>query len=468
MPGLALGAHHRAPLRGGVIVSGKLNYSTVMHHLRWLWQPLTAFVAALLLLLNLLLWLLWYQPASEELAASSQRLGESLARTLAFDIAAPLQRGDRLAISLLLNRTAEEPLVASAALSSVNEELTLTSRPSNRDPIDPEQYSHPVHFESELLGHTAVQIENRPLVDWQTRTGRSWFLFNLLAIGGAIGLLYWRTQVDDRSTVRLAKQLGEHIPEWRNEFDGPPEAQLKALVNRLSDSMDRNSQILRTLTSSTDQSEAERLLEQVQLVGEKGAYCDVALLNVQCHNWDELTRQYDAHQLQTLWARYEHLITQVGELYGGVLLPEGFTLVFGLSDDDHYAMNALCAARVLQMAAEQKHRESSWLQPSFGYSLSAGPSFVSRTTKHGLPLPLVAGDASQWLQQVSALQPRNTIYLAEPLLQHREVNQNIEVTLLRDITLSDGGRLEVWELDGIHGNRDRLLESQAKTLLDAG
>jgi len=437
-----------------------------MHQLRWLWQPLTAFVAALLLLLNLLLWLFWYQPASEVLNESSRRLGESLARTLAFDIAAPLQRGDRLAISLLLNRTAEEPLVTSASLSSVDQELTLASRPSNREPMQPVQFSHPVHFESELLGHTDIQLDRRPWVDWQTRTLRSWFLFNLIALAGAGGLLFWRSRVEHATTARLAHQLTEHLPEWRDAFSGPPEAQLKALVERLSDAMDRNGQILRTLATSTDHGETERLLEQVHLAGVKGAYCDVALLNVQCHNWDALTRQYDAHQLQSLWASYEHLITQVGELYGGVLLPEGFTLVFGLSEDDHYAMNAVCAARVLQMAAEQRFRQSTWLQPSFGYSLSAGPAFVSRTSKHGLPLPLVTGDAVQWLQQVSALQPRDTIYLAEPLLQHLEVNQSIEVSLLRDVTLSDGSRLEVWELDAIRGNRDRLLASQAKTLLD--
>jgi hypothetical protein len=261
--------------------------------------------------------------------------------------------------------------------------------------------------------------------------------------------------------------LSEQIPEWRDAFSGPPEHQIRTLVRRLSNALDRNAQVLRTLATSTDSAEAERLLEQTHLVGEKGAYCDVALLNVQCHNWDELTRHYDAHQLQILWARYEHLITQVGELYGGVLLPEGFTLVFGLGDDDHYAMKAVCAARVLQMAAEQLNQQSHRRQPSFGYSLSAGPAFVSRTTKHGIPLPLVAGDVSQWLRQVSALQPRDTLYLAEPMLQDAELNRSIEVSLVRDITLSDGSRLEVWELDAIIGNQDQLLRSQARTLLEA-
>lgn len=99
--------------------------------------------------------------------------------------------------------------------------------------------------------------------------------------------------------------------------------------------------------------------------------------------------------------------------------------------------------------------------------LSAGPAFVSRTTKHGIPLPLVAGDASQWLQQVSALQPRDTLYLAEPMLQDAELNRSIEVSLVRDVTLSDGSRLEVWELDAISGNQDQLLRSQARTLLEA-
>lgn len=438
-----------------------------MHYLRWLLQPLTGFIAAFLLLLNLMLWFIWYLPASAELDQANQRLGESLARTLAFDIAAPLQRGDRLAISLLLNRTAEEPLVANASLHSTTQDMKLSSRPSSLDPLEPSRFSHPVHFESELLGQTEILLDSRPLIDWQSSALTSWVLLNILALGAAWGLLYWRSQMQYRDLTRLVGQLNEQIPEWKSTFDGPPEAQLRTLVNRLSDSMDRHGQILRTLATSTGSGEAERLLEQVHLAAEKGAYCDVALLNVQCLNWGELTRHYDAHQLQSLWARYEHLITQVGELYGGVLLPEGFTLVFGLGDDEHYAMHAICAARVLQMAADLLLQRTQHRQPRFGYSLSAGPAFVSRTTKHGLPLPLVTGDAVQWLQQVNALQPQDTIFLAEPMLQHREVNQSIEVSLIRDVTLSDGSRLEVWELDAIRGNQDRLLESQARTLLDS-
>lgn len=437
-----------------------------MHALRWLWQPLTAFALALLVVLNFLLAWLWYQPAADTIQFAQQRLGESLVRTLAFDIAAPLQRSDRLAISLLLNRTAEEPLVASASLTASAQNLTLNSRPVGTEPMQPIRFEHPVHFESTLLGQAEVQLDQRPLVQWRTRTQRSWFLFNVLALAAAGGMIYWRSTIQEASTQKLARQLSEQLPGWRQQFSGPPEAQLKALVARLSDALDSNSQVLRTLATTTGASQAERLLEQVHLAGEQGAYCDVALLHVQCHNWDALTRQYDAHQLQALWARYENLITQVGELYGGVLLPEGFTLVFGLGDDDHYAMHAVSAARVLQLASMLSQYESHSLQPAFGYSLSAGPAFVSRTVKHGLPLPLVAGDAAQWLQQVSALQPRGAIYLAEPLLQHQEVNQAIEVSLLRDITLSDGGRLEVWELDAIAGHRDRLLASQAQTLVD--
>lgn len=443
------------------------NRMVLRHWHRWLWQPLTGFSVALVLLVNLMLWVFWYQPAGEALAQAGLRLGESLARTLAFDIAAPLQRGDRLAISLLLNRTAEEPLVVNASLNSTSQNITLTSRPGGRTPEGIQRFNHPVYFESDLLGNVEVQLSDQPLRSWEQRAYRAWFLFNLLLLVLAAGLIVWRTRLQDQATHKLAAQLSEQIPEWRDAFSGPPEHQIRMLVQRLSNSLDRNAQVLRTLATSTDSAEAERLLEQTHLVGEKGAYCDVALLNVQCHNWDALTRHYDAHQLQGLWARYEHLITQVGELYGGVLLPEGFTLVFGLVDDEHYAMNAVCAARVLQMAAEQLHRQSRRKQPSFGYSLSAGPAFVSRTTKHGIPLPLVTGDASQWLQQVSALQPRDTLYLAEPMLQDAELNRSVEVSLVRDITLSDGARLEVWELDAIIGNQDQLLRSQARTLLEA-
>jgi len=419
------------------------------------------------MLANLMIWVFWYQPASNALQQSVQRLGESLVRTLAFDIAAPLQRGDRLAISLLLNRTAEEPLVINTSLNSSDQGITLTSRPDGHTPDGIMRYRHPVYFESDQLGTAEVQLDNQPVQSWSYRARLTWFLFNTLSLALGAGLISARTLLQEQTTRKLAAQLSEQIPEWQDAFSGPPEHQIRTLVDRLSNALDRNAQVLRTLATSTDSAKAERLLEQTHLVGEKGAYCDVALLNVQCHNWDELTRHYDAHQLQILWARYENLITQVGELYGGVLLPEGFTLVFGLSDDDHYSMKAVCAARVLQMAAEQLNQQSRRRQPSFGYSLSAGPAFVSRTTKHGIPLPLVAGDVSQWLRQVSALQPRDTLYLAEPMLQDTELNRSVEVSLVRDVTLSDGSRLEIWEVDALIGNQDLLLRSQARTLLEA-
>ncbi|MCH8529827.1 MAG: hypothetical protein LAT65_03150 [Saccharospirillum sp.] len=438
-----------------------------MHHFRWLLQPFTAFFAALLLILNALIGWFWYQPAMAELELANERLGSSLARTLAFDVAAPLQRQDRLSISLLLNRTSEEPLVITSSLQSTGQPLTLTSRPSNRTPEATQRFTHPVHFESELLGQVEVELDQSPTISWQRQARSSAVVFNLLALLSGIVLLYWRSQWQYRSTTQLVEQLAEQVPQWRESFTGPPEHQLRMLVSRLGDAMDRNGQILRTLATSSNDEQAERLLEQVYLAADKGSYCDVALLSVQCHNWDELSRYYEASQLQTVWAGYEQLITRVGELYGGVLLPEGFTLVFGLNDSDQYALNALCAARVLQLAAQLRQSKTLRLQPRFGYALSAGPAFVSRTTKHGLPLPMVAGDATLWLQQVTAAQPSNSIYLAEPVLQHGDVNQSIDASLIRDVTLHDGSRLEIWELDAFTGQRDRLLESQARTLLES-
>ncbi|MHA7880405.1 MAG: hypothetical protein ACX931_11460 [Saccharospirillum sp.] len=438
-----------------------------MHHFRWLLQPFTVFFIALLLVLNALITWFWYQPALAELEQANERLGSSLARTLAFDVAAPLQRQDRLSISLLLNRTSEEPLVVSSSLQATGQPLTLTSRPSNRTAAVTRVFSHPVHFEAELLGQVELVLDQAPVQAWQHLARRSALVFNILALISGIALLYWRSQWQYRATSRLVRQLSEQVPQWRESFTGPPEHQLRVLVERLGDSLDRNGQILRTLATSSNDEQAERLLEQVYLAADKGSYCDVALLSVQCHNWDELSRYYEAHQLQRVWTDYEQLITRVGELYGGVLLPEGFTLVFGLNDTEQYALNALCAARVLQLAAELSLRKTRRLQPRFGYALSAGPAFVSRTTKHGLPLPMVAGDASLWLQQVTAAQPSNSIYLAEPVLQHNDVNHSIEASLIRDVTLHDGSRLEIWELEAFTGQRDRLLESQARTLLES-
>ena len=146
-------------------------------------------------------------------------------------------------------------------------------------------------------------------------------------------------------------------------------------------------------------------------------------------------------------------------------MPDGFTLVFGLNDDPEFAFNAVCAARVLQIAVERLARSAQKLSPVFGIAVSAGPAFVSKTYKHGIPLPLITGDAETWLAQIKALQPLGQVLMAEPILQYEKVNQQVEASILRDVTLRDGHRLEVWELDFMKHNDDLLIR-QAETLID--
>ena len=81
-----------------------------------------------------------------------------------------------------------------------------------------------------------------------------------------------------------------------------------------------------------------------------------------------------------------------------------------------------------------------------------------------MPLPLVTGDADAWLAQIEALQPIDQVLMAEPILQHPDVNAQVEASIVRDVTLRDGSRLEIWELERLT-ERDELLRKQAQTLV---
>jgi hypothetical protein len=290
-------------------------------------------------------------------------------------------------------------------------------------------------------------------------------LFNILSTAGLCAFVFFRTQRHEKQWQTVVKQLEIQLPDIFSRLSGTPEKQLLQLMNLLGDPLSRHGQLLKHFRQDSQQDDTERLLEQIALVPDSGAYTDVALLTVQCQNWEDLIRTYPANQLQELWAYYESLMVRVSELYSGTLLPDGFSLAFGLAEDDEYALNAVCAARVLNIAFNLIAQRDSNLNPVFGICVSAGPAFTSKTYKHGIPLPLITGDAEIYLAQMKALQPVNQILIAESVLQYKDVNDSIVASLLQDITLRDGHRLEVWELEGLKNNDD-LLTTQANTLVN--
>lgn len=435
-----------------------------MNNLKWLFQPLALFALAMLLSLNALLYAFWYSPAVDSLSQSHQQLGSSLAKSLAFDSASFLHRNDRIGLSQVLNRYADEPLVYAAAIDALESDLRLQSRTKNLQ-AKTEPFKFPIYFGNELLGHGEIQLDLSNRNEWIRQAQSSWFLFNITAISLLLALLYWRMNQLQTAWKPFKNDILEHFPELKDNLTGTVEQQLKRFIDHLSEPNNQRGQLLKHLAKDGNQADTERLLEQVKLVGDQGVYLDAALLSIDCQNWAELIRQYDSEALQTLWREYETLMIRVSELYRGVLLADGFSIAFGLNDaEDDFAHHAVCAARVVQLAVSSIASRHQGLLPQFGIALSAGPAFVSKTFKHGIPLPLLEGDADIYLQQVKALQPVNQILMAEPILQYDAVNKSIEANHWRDVTLRNGETLEIWEFDGFK-ELEPLLTIQANTLV---
>lgn len=437
-----------------------------MQNVKWILQPLSAFALGMLFVLNLTLYFFWYVPGLSNLNVALNQLGSSLSRNLAYEATALLHASDRAGISNLLNRFAEEKSVISATVISEEEGgIQLTSRPKNMDATHVRPFIFPIHFSDTLLGQAQINLTESDVQQWQSQAITSWILFNLLSIAGLGAFIFARSQKQEKQWQAISQQLQLQLPDVYQQLRGTPEQQLEQLFELLNSPLSNHGKILKHLRQNSLTDDSERLIEQIELVSNDGAYADVALIGVQCQNWEALIRTYPANELQAIWSDYESLMIRVGELYSGILLPDGFSLAFGLHDDEDFAFNALCAARVLQIALQTMANQSDSLSPVFGIAVSAGPAFISKTHKHGLPLPLVTGDAEVWLSQIIALQPKNQIFMAEPILQFEQVNQQIDASLLRDITLQDGHRLEVWELDGLKNNDD-LLATQAATLIN--
>lgn len=438
-----------------------------MQNLKWILQPLSAIALGMLITLNILLYFFWYVPGSGNLNSATDQLGTSLVRSLAFEATSGLYDSDRAALSNLLNRYADQQdVLVTRVLSTEDGGLALTSRTKNSPQNQGRLYQHPIHFSNALLGYAEVELSTAGLSQWRSQALASWILFNAIGLAALATFIYLRTQHHQKHWQAVSRQLEDQLPDLYAQLDGTPEQQLEQLLALLSGPINQHGQLIRHFQQSSLSDDTERLLEQIDMVSD-GAYRDVALVSIQCQNWDSLIRTYPANELQVIWNEYETLMIRVGELYSGILLPDGFSLAFGLQEDDAFAFNALCAARVIHLAIEEMAARDEQLSPRFGIAVSAGPAFVSKTRKHGIPLPLVTGDAADWLSQLKTQMPVQQVLLAEPILQFDEVNQQIEASLLRDITLPDGDRLEVWELDRVKDSDD-LLAAQASTLINAG
>lgn len=435
-----------------------------MHNLKWILQPLSAFALGMLFVLNLTLYLFWYLPGKANLDSSIDQLGASLVRTLSFEATSALYNSDRAALSNLLNRYAEEPMVASARVLAEESGIQLSSRTKTEiyDAVRPFQL--PIHFSDALLGYAEIDLSESQLSQWQAQAITSWVLFNILSLSGLGAFIFFRTQKHEKTWQKISKQLHTQMPDLASKMSGSPEHQFEQLLDMLDQPVAKQGKLLKHIRTDSLTDDTERLIEQVELVSNQGSYNEVALVAIQCQNWESLIREYDATELQTMWSEYESLMIRVSELYNGILLPDGFSLAFGLHGEEQFAFNALCTARVLQLALENMSQSRRTLAPRFGIAVSAGPAFVSKTHKHGIPLPLITGDAEVWLAQIKAIQPLDQVLIAEPFLQYQEVNQQIIASVFQDITMRDGHRLEVWELDGLKTNDD-LLKTQADTLV---
>ncbi len=432
----------------------------------WIFQPLTTIALAMLVTLNLTIYFFWFQPGFDNLNETHQQLGDSLVRHLAYEATTPLYSEDRVALSDVLNRFADEPVVISASVrADAANGIQLSSRTKQQPPESSDEFQFPIHFSNEQLGSSHLTLSRKNINSWRAQTMSSWVLFNLLSGIGLMGFIYARTYHYQKQWQKVKVQLDKQLPEISRQLHGTPEQQLKQLLQQLHKPLDRRNELITHIQSEVAENDTERLIEQVELVSNVGNYQDISLVSIQCQNWDELIRRYPANELQNQWSDYETIMMRVSELYSGIVLPDGFTLIFGLGDNEEYVFDSICAARVVQLSLQQFSEKTHDVRPIFGITVSAGPAFISKTYKHGIPLPLVTGDADVWLSQLKALQPVEQIILAEPVLQDAKTNQNIETSLLRDVTLMNGQRLEVWELERLKTNDD-LLYSQARTITE--
>ncbi|MFT7418120.1 MAG: putative membrane protein affecting hemolysin expression, partial [Reinekea sp.] len=247
-----------------------------MPNLKWIAQPLTAFAFSMLVMLNLLLLLFWYSPTIATLNKATDQQGASLVRSLAFDATAALNSGNRAALSNILNHFTETGLVISATVTSVDDSIRLNALVMNA-PNQGRSFRHPIDFSSDILGYAELVIDETPIQRWHQQAISSWVFFNLTGLVSLGGFIFWRSRQHQAAWRLIREQLASQFPSVHRQLAGSPEQQLTKLMAILGEPLNQQGQLMKHLGQRYGSSDTERLLEQIELVGDEGRYGDIAL-----------------------------------------------------------------------------------------------------------------------------------------------------------------------------------------------
>lgn len=357
--------------------------------------------------------------------------------TMAASYAAPfLQTKNIISLNLLLKELTSRPEISFGQILNSNGEV-LTEVGEIR--VKGQRLNLPVDFDSELIGHIRLIVRhNLRNYDLLTTT----FISTILIMLAWSLLSVWFMQSNRESWDKLNKLL---IPvletecinpdEWRQNAEG----NAKPILNIMSHLKQRMTQDQIELLALDNPNNTSQFRNVVVL------HCSPVSINQ-----NVLENQSNTYRLQ-IW------LDQVAHIYHGQRIENGNYIAFGLEEDEAMAVNALCAARVLYFLCQNTM--------NCAISLSAGEIW----TGAGLaPWPVIRaqGRVIDDLKHLHLNNSGELILMTESLFQHADLNNRIIASIFKDLIKSDGHRLEVWQLDGLHGQYDALLRHQADRLPD--
>ncbi|AJQ94047.1 hypothetical protein [Gynuella sunshinyii] len=350
-----------------------------------------------------------------------------------------LQTNNVISLNLMLKSLLAESGINYAAFRDASGNVLTELKQNEGHGVD---FRQSVIFENAVIGDILLTIE------MPTNHHTIWLW---LLVVWALGIALWLAfciylTMDEREQVRVFNQ---HM----HDFFATDSHNLRQWNDILDQQLRPAMSLAGCFHNHYSSARIHHCLDKVNVVPRAGYQSNLFLLYL---TPTELSDQSDSRQVHNWLEQQNHYLHQVASLYNGEITQDRNCLVFGLEDEpDQAVVNVLCAATVL-------HHVCSSMTP-YSISVTTGTLWVNNSSDLP-PAVQVCGQAVNQLQLMHLHNRSNAILIAENIFQYSRTSTLVNAHIYRDLTMPDGERLEVWQLDSLSDHYDQLLRTQSENL----
>ncbi|MDP0589445.1 MAG: hypothetical protein QS748_09755 [Candidatus Endonucleobacter bathymodioli] len=267
-----------------------------------------------------------------------------------------LVTGDRLSLSVLLNRLAQDPYISEASIYSIDDRRIghAVSKGDNASERDGPIYSAPINYQDVIAGYVRLSL-NQKLLTQKPKEAIQIIIAvsSILLIVGMVFLYFYSDNLARKLSL-IERQLHSVLPLQSSPPEGSGE------IDRIANLVEQQLTETRLLSNKENVDHADDKV--------------TAIISINVKNIARFQQLLAPQDLMNIIQLQMEIAVEAASLYEGSLSysPEGNVYIqFVSTESDSFAMDALCCGLLIEMLSQRIGEQSiASIKPGIGLCLS--------------------------------------------------------------------------------------------------